>query len=118
ADIMAELARVAAEPVVTFKDVSEGSVASGASPMRADFIGAVTRGLNTVYPGVPVFPSQASGASDSMWFRYHNVASYGASPLFLKGSDDFAHGLNEREPVANIAPAITYYLSVFKDLSK
>ncbi|QYE33896.1 M20/M25/M40 family metallo-hydrolase [Polymorphobacter sp. PAMC 29334] len=118
ADIMAELSRVAAEPVVQFKDVSEGSVASAASPMRADFIGAVTRGLNTVYPGVPVFPSQASGASDSMWFRYHHVDSYGASPLFLKGSDDFAHGLNEREPVANIAPAITYYLSVFKDLSK
>nr|WP_295661812.1 M20/M25/M40 family metallo-hydrolase [Polymorphobacter sp.] len=118
ADIMAELSRVAAEPVVRFKDVSEGSVASPASPMRADFIGAVTRGLNTVYPGVPVFPSQASGASDSMWFRHHNVDSYGASPLFLKGSDDFAHGLNEREPVANIAPAITYYLSVFKDLSK
>ncbi len=118
ADIMAELSRVAAEPVVQFKDVSEGSVASAASPMRADFVGAVTHALGTVYPGVPVFPSQASGASDSMWFRYHNVASYGASPLFLKGSDDFAHGLNEREPVANIAPAITYYLSVFKDLSK
>jgi carboxypeptidase PM20D1 len=118
AAIMAELARVAAEPAVVLKDVSEGSVANDASPIRADFVAAATSALATVYPGVPVFPSQASGASDSMWFRYHHVPSYGASPMFMKASDDFSHGLNEREPVANIAPAITYYLSLFRDLSK
>jgi carboxypeptidase PM20D1 len=67
---------------------------------------------------VPIFPSQASGASDSMWFRYHHVPSYGASPVFIKGLDDFSHGLNERTPVANIAPAIQYYLSLFSSLSK
>ncbi len=118
ADIMAELSRVAAEPAVAFKDVTEGAVANDASPVRPDFVTAVTKAMATVYPGVPVFPSQASGASDSMWFRYHHVPSYGASPMFLKGSDDFAHGLNEREPVANIPPAITYYLSLFRDLSQ
>ena len=118
AAIMAELKRVAAEPVVAFTDVTEGAVPNDASPLRPDFVAAVTSALGTVYPGVPVFPSQASGASDSMWFRYHHVPSYGASPMFIKGSDDFAHGLNEREPVANIAPAITYYLSVFRDLSR
>lgn len=118
ADIMAELQRVAAEPVVGFKDVTEGAVPNDASPLRPDFVAAATKAMGAVYPGVPIFPSQASGASDSMWFRYHHVPSYGASPMFLKGSDDFAHGLNEREPVANIAPAITYYLSLFTDLSK
>ena len=86
--------------------------------MRADFIAAVTKAMGTIYPGVPVFPSQASGASDSMWFRYHDVPSYGASPTFIKESDDFSHGLNERTPVMNIAPGITYYLSLFADLSK
>jgi acetylornithine deacetylase/succinyl-diaminopimelate desuccinylase-like protein len=60
----------------------------------------------------------ASGASDSMWFRHQGVPSYGASPVFIKDSDDFSHGLNERTPIANIPPAITYYLSLFTDLSK
>jgi hypothetical protein len=60
----------------------------------------------------------ASGASDSMWFRYFHVPSYGASPMFMKRSDDFSHGLNERSPVASIAPAIGYYLSLFRDLSQ
>ncbi len=117
-EIMAELARVADDPAITFTDVTVGSVATDASPMRPDFIAAVQKGLAKVYPGVPVFPSMASGASDSMWFRSHGVPSYGASPVFMKDSDDFAHGLNERIPLFNINPAITYYLSVVTDLTK
>ena len=117
-DIMAELKTVAADPAITFKDVTEGSVATDASPMRADFIAAVTKGMKTINPGVPVFPSMASGASDSMFSRAIGVPAYGASPVFIKDSEDFSHGLNERTPVSNIRPAITYYLSVFADLSK
>ncbi len=118
ADIMAELQKVAAEPAVTFKDVTEGSVATEASPMRPDFIAAMNKAMKQIYPGVPVFPAMSSGASDSMWFRYRGVASYGASPTFSKDSDDFSHGLNERTQISNIAPGITYYLSLFRDLSK
>ena len=116
--IMAELKTVVADPGVAFKDVTEGSVATDASPIRPDFVAAVTKAMNQVYPGVPVFPSMSSGASDSMWFRHNDVASYGASPVFIKDSEDFSHGLNERTPIANIPPAIDYYLSLFTDLSK
>jgi acetylornithine deacetylase/succinyl-diaminopimelate desuccinylase-like protein len=118
ADIMAELARVVGDSGVAFKDVTEGSVPNDASPMRPDFIAAINRAMGKVYPGVPVFPAMSSGASDSMWFRYHNVPSYGASPTFIKESEDFSHGLNERTPISNIAPGISYYLSLFTDLSK
>jgi acetylornithine deacetylase/succinyl-diaminopimelate desuccinylase-like protein len=117
-EIMAELQADAADPAISFKDVTEGSVANDASPMRPDFVAAVNKAMAKVYPGVPVFPSMSSGASDSMWFRYHHVASYGASPVFIKGSEDFSHGLNERTPVANIRPAIDYYLTLLPDLSK
>jgi acetylornithine deacetylase/succinyl-diaminopimelate desuccinylase-like protein len=118
ADIMKELERVAADPAVTFREVTEGSVPNDPSPMRPDFVAAVTKAMGTIHPGLPIFPSMASGASDSMWFRYHHVPSYGTSPVFIKDSDDFSHGLNERTPIANIGPAITYYLSLFTDLSK
>lgn len=118
ADIMAELARVAGDPAVSFKDVTEGSVANDASPVRPDFVKAVEAAMAQVYPGLAVFPAQASGASDSMWFRYHHVPSYGASPVFIKGSDDFSHGLNERVPISNIRPAISYYLLLIPALSK
>jgi carboxypeptidase PM20D1 len=118
AAIMAELAQVAADPAIKFADVTEGSVATDASPIRPDLVAAMTKAIDTVYPGTPVFPSLSSGASDSMWYRYHGVGSYGASPVFMKDSDDFAHGLNERVPVANSRPGVDYYLMVVRDLSK
>ena len=114
---MAELAQVAADPAIRFADVTEGSVATDASPIRPDLVAAMTKAIDTVYPGTPVFPSLSSGASDSMWYRYHGVGSYGASPVFMKDSDDFAHGLNERVPVANSRPAVDYYLMVVRDLA-
>ena len=116
--IMAELKRVAADPAITFEDVSEGSVATDASPLTPRITGAVTAALAKAYPGVPVIPSQSSGASDSMWFRSNGVPSYGISPIFIKASDEFAHGLNERTEVRTIAPAVTYYRALLTDLAK
>lgn len=118
AEIMAELQRVAAEPGIVFTDITVGSVASAASPLRADFVAAVTDAIHAVYPGVPVFPAMASGASDNMWYRHVGVPSYSASPMFMKRSDDFSHGLNERTPIANVRPAITYYLSLLPALTR
>lgn len=116
--IMAELAEVVGDPAVKISDVTEGSVASPASPLRADLMSAVTRAMGKAYPGVPLIPSQASGASDSMWFRAVGVPSYGLSPSFSKDSEDFSHGLNERTRLSNIQPGITYFLSLLTDLSK
>lgn len=118
ADIMAELAGVIQDPAVKLTDVTEGMVASDPSPLRPDFVAAVDRAMAQVYPGVPVFPAMSSGASDSMWFRYHHVDSYGASPMFIKNSEDFSHGLNERTPISNIAPGVRYYRLLLVDLSK
>ncbi len=117
-EIMEELRRVAADSAVQFKDVSTGSVATDASPIRADLVAAVAKGIHIGYPGVPVFPTMSAGASDSMWFRNQHIPSYGVSPLFMKDSDRFAHGLNERAPVADVPPSMAYMLSLFTDLSR
>ena len=117
-DILTELAGIVADPKVGIKDITEGSVSTDPSPMRPDFVAAVNDAMGAVYPGVPVFPSMSSGASDSMWFRHVGVPSYGASPVFTKDSEDFSHGLNERTPINNIRPTIDYYLVLVKDLTK
>jgi acetylornithine deacetylase/succinyl-diaminopimelate desuccinylase-like protein len=117
-EIMEQLRRAAADRAVQFKDVSEGSVATEASPLRADLVGAITRALQVSYPGVPVFPTMSAGASDSMWFRNQHIPSYGVSPLFIRDSDRFSHGLNERIPVGDVRPSMAYMLSLFTDLSK
>ena len=117
-EIRQQLDQIIGMPMIKVTATSgEDSISAPASPMRPDFIGAVEKAMHLVNPGLAIFPSQASGASDSMWYRALGVPSYGASPTFSKDSEDFAHGLNERVPLSNIAPGINYYLSLFTDLS-
>ena len=118
AAVMAELAKVANDPAVKITDVTEGSNPTDASPLRADLTGAVTKAMAMVRPGVAIFPSMSAGASDSMWYRSVGVPSYGVSPIFVKQSDDFSHGLNERTAIDNVPLAITYYRSLFTDLTQ
>ncbi|MEO0061602.1 MAG: hypothetical protein RLZZ08_162 [Pseudomonadota bacterium] len=118
AEIQAELERVAGVPQVKFTDVTgDTAIASEASPLKPEFIGAFERGVRAAWGNVPIYPSQSSGASDSMWYRALGVPSYGAAASFSKDSDDFSHGLNERIPLLNIRPAITYYDTVLRELA-
>lgn len=118
AEIQAELERVVAAPEVTFTDVTgDTSIASPASPLRPEFVAAFEKAVKAAWGDVPVYPAQSSGASDSMWYRALDVPSYGASASFIQEADEFSHGLNERMPLSNIRPGITYYLTVLRDLA-
>jgi acetylornithine deacetylase/succinyl-diaminopimelate desuccinylase-like protein len=112
-----ELTRVAAEPKMQIHFTNVGTTASPASPMRKDVTDAVRAGLDVAYKGVPIIPSMSSGASDSMWFRVRGVPSYGVAPIFIKDSDDFSHGLNERTQLFNIAPGVAYWKVLIERLS-
>ncbi|GAA4760779.1 M20/M25/M40 family metallo-hydrolase [Novosphingobium ginsenosidimutans] len=119
AQIIAELEKVAGVPEVKFTDVTgETATESNASPMRPDYLAAVDKAMAAAWPKVPVIPAQSSGASDSMWYRAKGVPSYGISPIFIKDSDDFSHGLNERVELRNIRPGLIYYFSLLPALSK
>jgi acetylornithine deacetylase/succinyl-diaminopimelate desuccinylase-like protein len=116
--VRAKLAEVIGDPGIRITKVESGSVPSDASPLRPELMKVITRAVHARFPDVPVVPVMSSGATDSMWFRGKGVPSYGVSPLFMKASDSFAHGLNERIPVGEIGPAITFYKSVLTDLAK
>ncbi len=118
-EIRAALERIADQPGLTVTAITgEDSISAPASPIRADFTKALTMALGKAWPGTPIFPSMASGASDSMWFRALGVPSYGASPIFARDADDYSHGLNERVSLKNTRPGLIYYVSLFTDLSK
>jgi len=112
------LAKVVGDPGLKIREIDSGTVASDASPLRPDLMQLVTRLIHARFPGIPIVPSMSAGASDSMWFRARGVPSYGISPIFMKSSDSFAHGLNERTPLSEIAPSITYYRGLLTALAK
>lgn len=118
ADVQQILTKVVADPAVEVTLPGSGSVASDASPLRADVMNAVTKAVHARYPGLSIVPSMSAGATDSMHFRALGVPSYGVSGLFMKDSDEFAHGLDERVPVSAIDGALAHWDSVLKSLAR
>jgi acetylornithine deacetylase/succinyl-diaminopimelate desuccinylase-like protein len=114
-EIGADLKRIAGEEVeVTLVGRALDSVAS---PMRPDVLEAVTRAVHASYPAAQIVPDQASYMTDGVYFRAAGIPTYGVSGSFLKDSDSFAHGLNERVPVVAFYSALTHWYTLIKDLA-
>ena len=90
---------------------------SPASELRKDVLDAVTRAVHEIHPGVPVVPSQSSGASDGIYFRAAGIPTYGVSETFIKESDKYSHGLNERLPVQSFYDGLEYWHALVTDLA-
>lgn len=90
---------------------------SPASPLRDDVLAAVTRAVHANYPGTPIIPGMSLGATDGVFFRAAGIPTYGVSELFTKDSDDFAHGLNERIPVATFYNGLTHWRVLITELA-
>ncbi|MGN5375313.1 MAG: hypothetical protein DI632_11050 [Sphingomonas hengshuiensis] len=116
AQIAARLTELAADPkvAVTFND--NGTIEAGASPLDPKVVGAVKAAVAQRSPGLLVVPMQEAGATDSMHFRAHGIPSFGVGGVFMKASDSFAHGLNERVPVATFDPGVVWWETLLKTL--
>lgn len=98
ADVQQTLERVADTPGLAIK-VLDTPRASPASALREDVMKAVTAAVHARYPGTPVVPYMAPYGTDGKETRAAGIPTYGVMGLFMKDSDQFAHGLNERVPV-------------------
>lgn len=115
--VKAELVKVIADPDATVTTLGD-PLASDASPLRADVMKAVRAAVLARSPGVTVMPGMSAGATDSLYFRALGVPSYGVSSLFMQAQDGFAHGLNERVPVAGIPASLAQWDMVVRALAK
>lgn len=114
-DVQAALARVIDDPGATFRVASQ-PVPSDASPLREDVMAALRRAIDLRAPGLPIVPSMSAGATDSLYFRNLGVPSYGVGGVFMSPRDNYAHGLDERAPVASIDGALLQWRSLLRDL--
>lgn len=116
AAIAAKLTELTADPkiAVTFND--NGTIEAGASPLDPKVVAAVKAAVAQRAPGLLVVPMQEAGATDSMHFRAHGIPSFGVGGVFMKPSDSFAHGLNERVPVATFDPGVVWWETLLKTL--
>jgi acetylornithine deacetylase/succinyl-diaminopimelate desuccinylase-like protein len=117
-EVRQAIVKILADPEAKVERQNDGAIDAGASPLRPDVLAAVTKAVHARYPGLPVVPAMSAGATDSMFFRALGVPAYGVAGVFMKSSDDFAHGLNERVPVATIDGALAQWESILRDLAR
>jgi acetylornithine deacetylase/succinyl-diaminopimelate desuccinylase-like protein len=115
AAVQATLQKLAG-PAVEFKRVAE-PIESDASPLREDVFAAVTRAVHRRHPDVEVVPEQSSGASDGAVFRGVGIPTYGTGEEFIKDSEDFSHGLNERLPVQSFYDGLDFWYALIADVA-
>ncbi len=117
AKTLAALKVVVANDAIDWKTLDE-PLESDASPMRKDVFTAIENAVHLSYPDLPIIPHMASGASDALHFRAVGIPSYTFSGIFMKASDEFAHGLNERVPTATLPVAMKMWHSILKELAQ
>lgn len=90
---------------------------SDSSPLDAVVMAAVRKAVDEQAPGLTIIPQMSAGATDSLFFRAEGIPSYGVSGLFMKPSDDYAHGLNERVPADSIPGALKHWHTLLTELA-
>jgi acetylornithine deacetylase/succinyl-diaminopimelate desuccinylase-like protein len=113
----AELERLIGDPtvVVTREDKA---VSSLASPLRPDVTAAYTKAVETLHPGMAVFPEMSTGASDARPFRVAGIPVYGASGAWVVIPTDLrAHGKDERLPVQALYDNVVHFEIMLRELT-
>jgi acetylornithine deacetylase/succinyl-diaminopimelate desuccinylase-like protein len=106
-DVHQALVQVIGDPTVKV-EMPANLIVSPVSEPRADVMAAVTRSIHARHPGIPITPYMESGGTDGIVYRTAGIPTFATSGVFLKASDMFAHGLNERIPVASFYEAIDH----------
>lgn len=91
---------------------------SETSPLHPELMAALRKAVDAQAPGVPIIPSMAAGTTDGVFFRLEGIDTYGVTGIFMKASDEYAHGLNERVPVDSIPGALAYWYTLVTELSE
>lgn len=95
------------DPKITVEVPSDVTVSPVSEP-RADVMEAITRSIHDIHPGIPISPYLESGGTDGMIYRTAGIPTWGTSGVFMRASDVFAHGLNERIPVTSFYQAVDH----------
>jgi acetylornithine deacetylase/succinyl-diaminopimelate desuccinylase-like protein len=113
--VRATLAGLAGEGVEV--RLTDEGTPSDASPMRDDVMAAVATAVRASYPGTPIVPQMAAYATDGSVIRGAGIPTYGVSGIFLKDSESFSHGLNERVPVRSFYRGLTHWYVLIEELA-
>lgn len=125
-EVRDELVKVFADPKVEVRYItSSGQVLDNIPdqrsfpppPPRPDVLGAIKTVADKMWPGIPVFPTMATGASDGVYTMAVGLPTYGISGVETERDDHREHGRDERVPVKAFYKGVEFYYRFMKTLT-
>ena len=81
---------------------AEPETPSPAPALTAQIMGPIEQLTKEMFPGSPVVPAMAAGATDGRFLTPIGIPTYGVSGVFADPATTNAHGLNERVAVKSL----------------
>jgi len=122
-DIRLKLLEILADPKITVRYVGAiGGVADhglnlqsyAPPPLRPDVFQPLERIVKEMWPGTPVIPSMATGASDGVYTNASGMPTYGITGTAIDRHDVRAHGQDERLGVESFYAGVDFYYRFLK----
>lgn len=86
-------------------------------PPRADVFNSIKSVAGKMWPGIPVFPTMATGASDGVYTMAVGLPTYGVSGVQQERDDHREHGRDERVSVQGFYKGADFYYEFLKTLT-
>ncbi|MDE2462608.1 MAG: M20/M25/M40 family metallo-hydrolase [Alphaproteobacteria bacterium] len=116
AETEAALKTVMADPKLHFTSLTDVTTAPE-SPPRPALLEKVASVVHSMWPGVPVVPEMAAGASDSIFTRKAGIPSYGIGGGWNDLHDLRMHGRNERMRASTFYQTVELTYRLMKSLA-
>jgi acetylornithine deacetylase/succinyl-diaminopimelate desuccinylase-like protein len=86
-------------------------------PPNPEIIAAMDKIAAKMWPGAPVIPTMATGASDSVYTMAAGMPSYGISGIAIEMNDIRAHARDERVPVVSFDRGMDFSYELIQELT-
>lgn len=125
-EVLERLIRVVADPKITVQyvpshnDSLEHALAEQSfppAPLRADVMQCLETTSAQMWPGVPVIPTMATGASDAVYTTAAGLPTYAISGIAVDIDDVRAHGKDERIRVKSFYDGVAFRYRFLKALT-
>ena len=83
-------------------------------PLRRDVFGPLEKITSEMWPGTPVIPEMATGASDGIYTMSVGLPTYGISGTAIDRDDIRAHGRDERLGIESYYKGVDFYYRYLK----
>jgi acetylornithine deacetylase/succinyl-diaminopimelate desuccinylase-like protein len=123
-EVRQELVQVVADPSVKVRyynfltekleDVAPNARGYAPPPLRPDVLKPLEKIAGKMWPGAPIVPSMAIGASDSVYTNAAGLPTYMVSGSALMRDDYRAHGQDERIAVQSFYDSVDFFYDYLK----